>query len=280
MIRLPILAAALAFTGLGLAAPAPALADDPVYDLFGTIQEGALIRGRTDPDNTIAVDDVAVPVGPSGDFVFGLHRDRDKPVRIAITTPDGTVSETAYEVAQRDYDIERIDGLPDKMVTPLGKETLTRIKRESARKRAARPVDTPATDYAAGFIWPATGRISGTYGSQRILNGEPRNPHFGVDVAAPTGTPVKAPAAGVVTLAEDDMYFEGGLVFIDHGHGVIGVLMHLDTIDVTPGQRIAQGEIVGTVGATGRATGPHLDWRMYWRGARVDPTLLVPVMQP
>jgi murein DD-endopeptidase MepM/ murein hydrolase activator NlpD len=174
--------------------------------------------------------------------------------------------------------VQRIDGLPDRMVTPRGPEVIARIKREGAQKRAARPGDSPLTYFAETFVWPVTGRISGTYGNQRILNGEPRRPHYGVDIAVPKGTPVKAPAGGVVTLAEPDMYFEGGLVFVDHGHGVIGVFMHLDTIAVEVGQTVTQGETLGGVGSTGRSTGAHLDWRMYWKGARVDPSLLVPPM--
>ncbi len=281
MIRTAMIAilAVLAFPAVSLV-PLPAFAED-VLRFEGRFIEGGLIRGTVPAGSVVEVDGVAVPVTTAGQFVFGLHRDRDKPVRIAVTAPgaDRLVTKV-IEVEQRDYKVQRIDGLPDRMVTPRSEETLARIRTELAEKKAARPLATPATDYAQGFIWPVTGRISGVYGSQRILNGEPRRPHFGVDIAAPTGTPVKAPASGIVTLADPDMYFEGGLIFIDHGHGVIGVLMHLDTIGVQVGQRVAQGDIVGTVGATGRATGPHLDWRMYWRDARIDPTLLVPPMRP
>ncbi|MGF1456864.1 MAG: M23 family metallopeptidase [Alphaproteobacteria bacterium] len=245
----------------------------------GQFIEGGLVRGQTAPGARVEIDGVAVPVSASGGFVLGLHRDRDEPVTIAITVPGAATATRSFAIAQRTYNVQRIDGLPDRMVTPRSEETLRRIRAELAAKKAARPLATAATDYEAGFIWPARGRISGVYGSQRILNGEPRRPHYGVDIAAPTGTPVKAPAAGIVTLADPDMYFEGGLIFIDHGHGVIGVLMHLDTIAVNPGDRVAQGDVVGTVGATGRATGPHLDWRMYWRDARIDPTLLVPPME-
>ncbi len=265
---------------LALVAAVSALSAQPVLELDGDMVEGALIRGQTAPGTAVTVDGVSIPVAPSGHFVFGLHRDHDEPVTVTLTALDGASLTRSFEVGQRDYDIERIDGLPDRMVSPRSSETIARIQKELKQKKAARPQATQATWYTERFIWPATGRISGSYGSQRILNGEPKRPHFGVDVAAPTGTPVKAPASGVVTLAEPDMYFEGGLVFIDHGHGVIGVLMHLDTLSVETGQTVAQGEVVGTIGATGRATGPHLDWRMYWRNARVDPTLLVGPMTP
>ncbi|MFP4004463.1 MAG: M23 family metallopeptidase, partial [Alphaproteobacteria bacterium] len=180
---------------------------------------------------------------------------------------------------KRDYEIQRIDGLPDKYVTPRSPETIERIKREVKLKAAARPTDTQATWYAGEFVWPAKGRISGVYGSQRILNGKPKRPHYGVDVAAPAGTPVVAPAPGIVRLAEKDMYFEGGLIFLDHGHGVISVLMHLSDVFVKAGDEVKQGQKVAAIGSTGRSTGAHLDWRMYWREAHVDPTLMVGPME-
>ncbi len=261
-----------------LLATGPAHADFPAQ-FQGEFIEGGLVRGQTVPGAQVEIDGMAVPVSKTGGFVLGLHRDRDEPVTITVTLPGQPPASQTFPVAQRTYNVQRIDGLPDRMVSPRSEETLRRIRSELAEKKKARPLATRATDYEAGFIWPVTGQISGVYGSQRVLNGEPRRPHFGVDIAAPKGTPVKAPASGIVTLADPDMYFEGGLIFIDHGHGVIGVLMHLDTITVKPGDRVAQGDVVGTVGATGRATGPHLDWRMYWRSARIDPTLLVPPME-
>lgn len=143
---------------------------------------------------------------------------------------------------------------------------------------AARRTDDPRLDFMQSFIWPSIGPISGVYGSQRILNGQPRRPHFGVDVAAPTGTPVRAPAAGIITLAHPDMYFSGGTVILDHGHGVSSSFLHLSRIHVQVGQRVEQGELIAEIGATGRVTGPHLDWRMNWFGQRIDPALLVGAM--
>jgi murein DD-endopeptidase MepM/ murein hydrolase activator NlpD len=134
------------------------------------------------------------------------------------------------------------------------------------------------TWFAEPFVWPVEGRISGVYGSQRFYNGEPRRPHFGIDIAAPRKTPVRAPASGRVSLAETDMYFEGGLIFIDHGLSVTSVFMHLDSVHVAVGDIVQQGDVIGRVGSTGRSTGPHLDWRMYWQQQRVDPALLVPPM--
>jgi murein DD-endopeptidase MepM/ murein hydrolase activator NlpD len=163
------------------------------------------------------------------------------------------------------------------MVTP-DESLLTRIAAERELILAAWAYDTTATDFLGGFVWPVVAPISGVYGSQRILNGEPRQPHFGVDMAAPEGTPVAAPAGGIVRLAEPDLNFTGGTVIIDHGHGLSSTLMHLASVLVAVGQRVEQGDIVGTVGATGRATGPHLDWRMNLYDARIDPQLLVSPM--
>ena len=184
-----------------------------------------------------------------------------------------------FEIAKRSYNIQRIDGLPPNMVTPSEKE-LVRIRKENAKIGAVRKVDRPEPLFESGFVWPAKGRISGVYGSQRILNGEPRRPHFGVDVAAPVGTPITAPADGIVVLAEDDLYYTGGTVILDHGHGLTSAFLHMKDVTVQVGQHLAQGGMIGTLGATGRATGPHLDWRMNWFNQRVDPALLVPPMPP
>ena len=194
-----------------------------------------------------------------------------------VTHGDGRIERRVIEVAPREYRIQRIDGLPREKVTPP-EAVLARIREEGARVAAARANDDPRTDFRDGFVWPLTGRISGVYGSQRVLNGEPRRPHFGVDVAAPTGTPVAAPADAVVRLADDDLYFSGGTLIMDHGHGLTSTFIHLSKILVEPGQRVRQGEVVAEVGATGRATGPHLDWRMNLFDARLDPQLLTPPM--
>ena len=155
---------------------------------------------------------------------------------------------------------------------------MARIHREIALVKKARAIDSPRRDFESEFIWPVTGPISGVYGSQRILNGQPRQPHYGIDIAVPTGTPVVAPAGGVVVLAEADLYFSGGTLMLDHGHGLMSAFLHLDSIDVTLGQEVEQGEVIAKVGATGRVTGAHLDWRVNWFEERVDAGLLVPPM--
>jgi murein DD-endopeptidase MepM/ murein hydrolase activator NlpD len=162
------------------------------------------------------------------------------------------------------------------MVTPPA-TVLARIKSDSDAVRAARQRQAPLGDFWRGFDWPALGQISGIYGSQRILNGQPRQPHYGIDIAAPTGTPVYAPASGLVTLVKD-LYFSGWTVVIAHGLGVNSSFLHLDQVDVKPGMMVERGGLIGTIGATGRATGPHLDWRIDWQGRRIDPGLLVGAM--
>ncbi|MEC9347140.1 MAG: M23 family metallopeptidase [Pseudomonadota bacterium] len=178
------------------------------------------------------------------------------------------------EITQRTWLEQRIEGLPQRMVTPPD-EVVERIRRENAAIAGVRALDTPGALFAQGWQWPAIGPVSGVYGSRRILNGQPRQPHFGIDVAVPTGTPVIAPTDAVVRMAEPDLYFTGGTVMLDHGHGVTSVYSHLSRIDVTVGQTVKAGEPIGAVGATGRATGAHLDWRINWFGERLDPALFV-----
>lgn len=250
-----------------------AQASEPVT-LHGPLQQGGMIIGQAPPGSTVELDGEALRVSPAGDFVFGFDRDHGRQALLRVLLPDRTTWQQTLAIAPRDYAIQRIDGLPPKQVTP-DPEALKRIRQEGAMARAARRTDDPRLDFREAFIWPARGPISGVYGSQRILNGEPRRPHYGVDVAAPTGTPVVAPASGIVTLAHPDMYFSGGTLILDHGHGISSSFLHLIRITVETGQRVKQGEKIGEIGATGRVTGPHLDWRMNWFSERIDPQLLV-----
>lgn len=260
-----------AFVLVGLLAVGPARAE---VALTGPVTQGSLVVGRTAPGATATLDGEALRVAPDGVFAMGFDRDQGPKATLVVTLPDGTVETKSLAVAARTWQIQRIEGIPPKYVSPPPGD-LARIKREVAMKAAARPDDTAETWFAGRFIWPAKGVISGVFGSQRIYNGTPKNPHYGVDVAAPVGAPIVAPADGIVRLAEPDMYFEGGLVFIDHGQGVISMMMHMSRIDVKAGQRVHRGEVIGAVGRTGRATGPHLHWGMVWRKAHIDPSLLV-----
>jgi len=216
-------------------------------------------------------------LGPRGEFVFGFDRDAVAGDKLIVTWPDGRHVEKTFAPKQRKYDIQKVNGVPGQTVNPDPAD-LKRIEQDNIAVAKARSVRLDRTDFAAGFQWPLLGRISGVFGSQRIYNGEPRQPHYGVDVAAPVGTLVRAPAAGKVTLAHNDMFFSGGTLMIDHGHGLSSTFLHLSAILVKVGQEIRPGDVIAKVGATGRATGPHLDWRMNWLDRRVDPELLVPPM--
>lgn len=244
-------------------------------DLIGEPLQGGLVRGHAPPGTTVMLDDDELMVSADGQFLVGFGRDDEDPVQLAATLPDGRTWQQTLVPASREFDIQRIDGLPGEQVTPRP-EVLKRIRDEASQARRARQNRADRTDWEDGFIWPASGPITGVYGSQRILNGQPRAPHWGLDIAAPTGTPVQAPAAGIITLTHPDMYFSGGTIFLDHGHGLISAFLHLSEILVEPGQRVAQGEVIGLIGATGRATGPHLDWRISLGDIRIDPALLLP----
>ncbi len=241
----------------------------------GDFSQGGLVIGKAQPGMLIKVGERVVPIGRDGHFAFGFGRDEMAAVPLTVTRDGGQGTLILLRVTPKTYDIQRIDGLPPAQVTPPP-ELLERIKRENAKIAQARQLNSSHQDFLGGWIWPADGPVSGVYGSQRILNGEPRQPHFGLDIAAPTGSEVRASTAGVVTLAEKDIYYTGGTVIIDHGQGINGAYSHLATVTVKVGQRVAQGEKIGTVGATGRATGPHLDWRVNWFDVRIDPQRLLP----
>ena len=240
--------------------------------LRGAAIEGGLIIARTAADTIVTVDDEIIPSTPDGLFIVGFHRDSDQPVAITITQPDGTSQLTVLTPEQRNYDIQRIDVLQQNMVTPPD-SVIARIKSDQAAVAAARQKTATVGDFWQGIDWPVTGRISGVFGSQRILNGKPRQPHYGIDIAAPRGTPVQAPASGLVTLVKD-LYFSGWTVIINHGLGLNSTFLHMDHVLISPGDSVARGDIIGTVGSTGRSTGPHLDWRLDWQGRRIDASLV------
>ena len=242
--------------------------------LEGKFVQGGLVTGHTVPGARVTFEGRSVRVSEEGVFLLGFSRDAKTEALLEIAYPDGRTENRQIKIAKRKYKIQRIDGLPPRKVTPKP-EDLRRIREEARLVKAARKRDDARTDFLDGFIWPAVGRISGVYGSQRILNGEPRRPHFGVDVAAPVGTPVVAPADGIVTFVHPDMFFSGGTLIIDHGHGLSSSFLHLSKVLVKEGQRVRQGELIARVGATGRVTGAHLDWRMNLFDARIDPQLLV-----
>ena len=241
--------------------------------------QGVLIIGRTVPGTTVTIDGSAVRVSDDGVFLLGFGRDAPSKARLSAKFPDGSRSHRDLRVAQRSYNVQRVDGLPPSKVSP-SEQDMVRIRQDIALVKKARARNDPREDFLAAFQWPVKGRISGVYGSQRVLNGEPRRPHFGVDVAAPVGAIVRAPADGLVTLAHGDMFFSGGTLIVDHGHGLSSSFLHLSAILVKEGDHIHQGDPIAKVGATGRVSGPHLDWRMNLLGSRLDPQLLVGPMEP
>ncbi len=240
----------------------------------GEAIQGGLIFGQSPAGSKVTLDGEAVLTSNDGRFVIGFDRDEAGTRELVINSPAQPAETIELSVRARQYDIERVDGLPQHTVTP-DPEAAERIKKEAEMVSSARRLRDQRIDYANGFEWPAAGRISGVYGSQRVLNGEPGRPHYGLDIAAPTGDPVHAPAAGIVTLAYDDMYFSGGTLILDHGQGLSSTFLHLSKILVKTGTTVSQGDLIALIGATGRASGPHLDWRMNWLNRRVDPQLLV-----
>jgi murein DD-endopeptidase MepM/ murein hydrolase activator NlpD len=253
----------------------PAIAE---IRLEGPLIQGGLVIGYTSPGSKAWQNNIPIRVSEDGVFLLGFDRDIPIHSTVKIKHPNGQLEQRHLYIQPREYTIQRIDHLPSNKVTPRSKKDIAHIQRDNQALRAARKRDDDRQDFAGGFIWPVTGRISGVYGSQRILNGKKKRPHYGVDIARPTGTPVVAPAAGIITLAKPAMFFSGGTLLIDHGHQLTSSFLHLSKLNVKVGDQVYQGQKVGEIGATGRATGPHLDWRMKLRKHQIDPQLLVPPM--
>ena len=240
----------------------------------GKFIQGSFILGKTNPGAKVKIDEKNVLVTDDGYFAFGIGRDRKNDVTIRIIK-DQKLDITVKKVFKRKYKIQRIDGLPKKKVTPP-KELYERIKKENKIIANARAIESNLTFFKNKFIVPVENSIiTGVYGSQRILNGKPKWPHYGLDFAAKEGTEVKAMLNGTVTMAEKDLFYTGGTLIFDHGHGISTLYMHMQKLFVKKGQKVKQGDIIGTVGATGRATGPHLDVRLNWFGVRLDPATVL-----
>ena len=243
-------------------------------EFLGNFKQGSFILGKTDPNSKVFIDDRKVRVSNDGYFAFGLDRDRKNNVLIKIINKKETKL-IEKKVFKRKYKIQRIDGLPPKQVTPPP-EVYERIKKDNILIGKARAIDSKLVFFKDKFIYPIDKYIiTGVYGSQRILNGKPRRPHYGIDFHAPEGTPVKSMMDGVVTLVENDMYFTGGTIIFDQGHGISTLYMHMKDINVKKGQKVKKGEIVGTLGQSGRATGPHLDIRLNWFDVKLDPASIL-----
>lgn len=242
--------------------------------LQGEWQQGGTLIGEVAPGSKVQVNGRNLRISPEGRFIFGLDRDEKGPVEVTVTHPDGRASVEKFPVTQREYVVQKVEGVQEKHVSPP-EQVLERIAREAAQVKKVRQQDAPRTDFLTPFIWPLTGPVTGVYGSQRVYNGVPKSPHFGLDIAAPVGTKVVAPAGGVVTLAEPDLYYSGGTLILDHGHGFSSTFIHLHKVLVKVGDQVRQGQEIAEVGATGRVTGPHLDWRLNWFDVRMDPALMM-----
>lgn len=259
----------LCFCSLGYAA-------SPLVKLEGDFVQGGLVFGKVKPGARLRLDKQPVAIAPSGDFTLGF--DRDAPEQIVLSMAyQGEQWSKSLSIARRDYRLQHIEGIAKSIMQPSA-EAIQRIRAEAGQVRKARAKLYSRMDFLADFQWPLKGPITGVFGSQRVYNGVPKRPHYGVDVAAAIGTPLTTPAPGVVSLAHADMFYSGGTIIIDHGYGLSSTLMHLSKLLVKVGDEVVPGDIIAEVGATGRATGPHLDWRMNWHGSRIDPQLLVPAM--
>ncbi|MBI1187167.1 MAG: peptidoglycan DD-metalloendopeptidase family protein [Alphaproteobacteria bacterium] len=254
------------------ASPAPR---DLTLRCAGAFQQGGAALCRTQPGARIVVDGAdRGAADANGWAVIGF--DRDSPGESVVEARAGAAAaRESFVILPRSFDVQRVDGLPPQTVTPTDPAVLARIARERDIKNVGFASRANAEGWLDGFRWPVEGRISSSWGNQRVLNGEPRSPHYGVDIAMPTGTPIRAPAGGVVSLAEPDLHFEGGLVLIDHGQGLISMYLHMSRLDVRAGDAVTQGQVIGAVGSSGRTTGPHLCWRLKWRDRNLDPAFAI-----
>jgi murein DD-endopeptidase MepM/ murein hydrolase activator NlpD len=251
-------------------APLVVRADGSRLDLTGSMEQGTLIVGRTERGARVVFDAFRLNVSPDGIFACGMEWDRTKPAHLSATFSDGTTRNRDLIPIVRQYPVQRVTGLPPSTVSPSPEE-LERIGREHEQLVEARKKDSDAVWFAEPFDWPAPGILSGVFGSQRIDNGKPMSPHFGVDVANAEGTPIHAPADAAVSIS-DDYYLEGGFTLLDHGHGVSTSYLHQSSRLVKPGETVQRGQMIGRIGKTGRATGPHLHWAMNWFQVRLDPS--------
>nr|WP_040439544.1 M23 family metallopeptidase [Algicola sagamiensis] len=259
----------------GIVFSMPAFAKPDNLTLTGDFRQGHLIQGKVQPGSQVSLDGKSVYVGPKGQFVFGFGRDAKPTSQVKVILPNNQTITKTLNVQQRSYKEQKINGVEKKYVSPP-KSTLARIKKDNARIKDARSVVDMRYDFQEQAIIPTKGPISGVYGSRRIFNGVPKWPHFGLDIAAKTGSKVVAPLPGKVTLADPDLYYSGGTIVVDHGFGITTTYLHLSKLKVKEGQWVKKGDLIGLVGATGRVTGPHLDIRLNWQQVRLDPAILFP----
>lgn len=258
---------------LSLVSVCPSHAENSI-ELEGAAQSGGLMLARVNNAERVYLNEQEIDINQAGIAVFGFGRDTSGPQQLKVIYKNGQQQLQTIHVEARDYQIDYVDGVPQRTVTP-NPEQQARARKEAERVWLARQTISTRTDFLAAPIMPAKGRISGVYGSQRVFNGTPRNPHYGLDIAAPTGTPVYAPWSGKVVFADADLFYSGGTLIIDHGQGITSTYIHLSKLDVKVGDEILQGDKIAEIGATGRVTGPHLDWRINWLNERLDPALVL-----
>ena len=244
--------------------------------LSGEIKQGGLVVGKTSVENAVYLNDKKLALSSNGDYVFGFGRDDDKQYTLVITEPDGSKEQRKFTPEKRVYQEQSITGIAKAIMKP-NPEAVARSQKDNSQIRAARKISSELTDFSKGFIAPIEGIITGVYGSRRIYNGVKKRPHFGLDYAGDVGDPVKAPAAGKITLYVPDMFYSGGTMIIDHGKGISSTFLHLSDAYVKVGDNVKQGQVVAAVGKSGRATGPHLDWRINWFSTRIDPALVLKI---
>ena len=245
--------------------------------ISGSPIEGNLIIAKTKPENKVLFNNQKIQIDETGIFIFGFHRDEENSIKLVIINNENEQFETTINPIKRKYKIQRINGLKKSMVSPP-KEVINKIKSDINKVKIARSASAEMGDFTEGFDWPVKGLITGVYGSQRILNGIPKSPHFGIDISVPSGTRVKAPASGTITLTEN-LYYSGYTVILNHGLNLNSTFLHLSEINVKVGDRINRGNVIGLSGNTGRSTGPHLDWRIDWNGKRLDAEMLAGPMK-
>jgi len=255
---------------------ASSLAQAIDIDLKGNFTQGGMAIGRAAPGSKVSFEGSDMPVAADGTFVLGFTREAPQTATLIVTAPNGAEQRRTLSISRRNFVVQRVDGLPEPTVNPPP-DILARIKADIAKVTELRKNTIKTTDFDQPWWWPALGPITGVFGSQRILNGQPSTPHYGVDIGAPIGSPVVAPVGGTVMLAEE-LYLTGNTVIMDHGLGVNSTYAHLSSMAVKVGQRVEQGQLLGEIGATGRATGPHLHWGVNVGQVRVDAALLVPPM--
>lgn len=236
--------------------------------------QGALIVGKTSPTNKVSLNGKAIKVSSTGDYALGFSRDEKNNSELVIISPNGATEKRILKPLKREYNIQKVEGIAKKIMNP-NKKANVRAGEDNKKISAARKVDSDLTAFAQGFIAPIEGTITGVYGSQRYYNGVPKRPHYGLDYAGKKGDPVKAPADGTVLMYVHDMFYSGGTMIIDHGHGVSSTFLHLSNSYVKVGDKVTKGQLVAAVGSSGRATGPHLDWRINWFNMRLDPALVL-----